>query len=350
MLTRIGRLAECWSGAADPWTNVYGFARTVLALGTAGTLAFSETTTLFHPCAGLSSAPPICESKLAATGLFCVLPLSLEAERWLAVGLLLVVAVGWLPRLTGIVHWWVSFSLANNAVLVDGGDQVAMILSFLLIPVTMTDGRRWHWQAPLDRSLNLSEKVRRLVARSCFALIMLQVAGIYFHSAIGKFSVDSWTNGTALYYWLLHPSFGASPWLATLLKPLLEHGTAVTLLTWSVLVLEYMLSAALVMTRRRRSMLLPFGIALHAGIILIHGLVSFGSIMIAALILFLHPADRQLDWLRRRYRRVVQRQVPSAAVEQSERAVGDALRPLILASPPIFSLNSPQRESHGGIQ
>jgi len=302
MLTYIGQLAERWSSAPDPWTNVYGLARTILALATGGTIAFSETTTLFHPYAGLSGAPPICESKLAEIGLFCVLPLSPEAGRWLAVALLLVVAVGWRPRLTGIVHWWVSFSLTNNAVLVDGGDQVAMILSFLLIPITVSDGRVWHWQPPFNRPLNLREKLRRLVARSSFVLIMFQVAGIYFHSAIGKFSVDAWTNGTALYYWMLHPFFGASPWLVSLLTPILAHPVAITLLTWSVIVLEYMLSAAFFMTPRRRSLLLPFGIALHVGIILIHGLVSFGSIMIAALVLFLRPIDCQLGWLRSSYR------------------------------------------------
>jgi antimicrobial peptide system SdpB family protein len=297
MLTRLGGLAERWGTAHDPWTNVYGLARTILALATAGTLSFSETTTLFHPSTGLTSAPPICASKLAALGIFC-LPLSLTAARWLAVALLLVVASGWRPRFTGIVHWWVSYSLVNNAVLVDGGDQVAMILSFLLIPVTLTDGRPRHWQAPLDRPLTIGEKLRRLVARLCFALIMFQVAGIYFHAAVGKFAVEEWTDGTALYYWILHPSFGASAWLAAFLEPLLRHRVAVTLLTWSVLVLEYLLGAALFMTPRRRSLLLPFGLALHAGIIVIHGLVSFGSIMMAALLLYLHPVDRALGWLR----------------------------------------------------
>lgn len=351
MLKHIGRLAERWSSAPDPWTNVYGLARTIIALATAGTLAFSKTTTLFHPCAGLSSEPPICGSKLAASGFFCVLPISLEAERWLAVALLLVVAMGWRPRLTGVLHWWVSFSLANNAILVDGGDQVAMILSFLLIPVTLTDGRGWHWQPPLDRPLSLNEKLRRLLARCCFALIMLQVAGIYFHSAIGKFSVDAWTNGTALYYWMLHPSFGASPWLATFLEPVLTHQISVTLLTWTVLVLEYILSAALFMTPHRRSILLPFGIALHAGIILVHGLVSFSGIMMAALLLFLHPADRRLAWLPRLYSLSTARRTPSAPVEQSKTSIGDALRPLAFPQSAVVSPASPlPRKSHGGVQ
>ncbi|PTL77927.1 sporulation-delaying protein SdpB family protein [Vitiosangium sp. GDMCC 1.1324] len=313
MLTRLGRLAERWASAADPWTNVYGLARTVLALATAGTLAFNKTTTLFHPAAGMAGLPPVCTSATSSLGLFCLVPGSLELQRWLSVALLLVVASGYRPRFTGLVHWWVSFSLANNAVLVDGGDQIAMILSFLLIPVTLTDGRAWHWQAPLERPLELGEKLRRLVARSCFGLIMLQVAGIYFHAAVGKFAVDEWTNGTALYYWLLHPSFGASPWLASLLQPLLAHGPTVTLLTWSVLILEYALSAGIFMTPGRRSLLLPFGLALHAGIILIHGLVSFGTIMMAALLLFLHPSSSPLRWLRRPRGRGLEREAPAPA-------------------------------------
>jgi antimicrobial peptide system SdpB family protein len=327
MLTRLGRLAERWASAPDPWTNVYGWARTILALATAGTLIFSAPTTLFHPSAGLANAPPICESKLAALGIFCALPLSLTGARWLAVVFLLVVASGWRPRLTGIVLWWVSFSLVNNAVLVDGGDQVTMILSFLLIPVTLTDGRPWHWQAPLDRPLTLGEKLRRLVARTCFALIAFQVAGIYLHAAVGKFAVEAWTDGTALYYWILHPSFGASPWLAAFLQPLLRNRIVVTLLTWSVLVLEYLLGAALFMTPRRRLLLLPFGLALHAGIIVIHGLVSFGSIMMAALLLFLHPVDRALGWLRiipSRQPVEHQARLPSQDLEPSSQASSDS--------------------------
>lgn len=51
-------------------------------------------------------------------GLACVLPVkNLELARWLAVAILLLVASGW-RRVTGVLHWWVSFSLhANTLVL-----------------------------------------------------------------------------------------------------------------------------------------------------------------------------------------------------------------------------------------
>ncbi len=51
MLTRIGRWGRRWAASATPWTNVYGVGRTLLALGTLVTLAFTRTSQLILPAA-----------------------------------------------------------------------------------------------------------------------------------------------------------------------------------------------------------------------------------------------------------------------------------------------------------
>src|SRR5688500_5023921 len=143
---RLGRPARDWAAAVNPWTTVYGLARTLLALGTAGTLIFNEPGLLFRPGSGVLEYP-ICQS-MWDFGLFCQFSPFLGLARWVAVAVLLVTASGWRPRWTAVPHWYVAFSFQTSAITLDGGDQVAAVLTLLLLPLALTDKRRWHWQRP----------------------------------------------------------------------------------------------------------------------------------------------------------------------------------------------------------
>jgi antimicrobial peptide system SdpB family protein len=294
MLAALGRWATR-NVAVDPWTNVYGFARSILALGTTLTLVLSPPAALFVPGVGALDYPH-CGVGLQKIGLFCTIPQHLDLARWLAVGALLLVASGFRPRLTGLLHWWVTFSLANNATVVDGGDAVASVLTLLLIPLTLTDDRRWHWDTrrALSSAPDERETAKRLTAGTALFLIRLQVAGIYFHAAVAKFSVLEWTNGTVLYYLVNDPIYGAAPWIRPFTAALVGSAVWLPLTTWSVLLLEYSLGAGLLVAKDRRWVLLLAGIAFHFGIVLLHGLVSFGLAMTAALIMFLRPPEKLL--------------------------------------------------------
>jgi antimicrobial peptide system SdpB family protein len=316
MLTRLGNRVSAWVAGPAPWSNVYGLARTLIALATGGTLLFSHSSTLFRPAVGIPEVP-VCEG-IRQASLFCVMPASwLEVSRWIAVLLMLLVASGWRPRITGILHWWVSISLIWSGVLTDGGDQIAAVLSFLLVPLTLTDGRRWQWDPPPEKSGEAS----RLIARASWVLLRAQVAFIYLHASVGKFKVPEWVDGTALYYWLLDPSIGAPSWLASLLYPVLSH-PVVALLTWSVLILEFWLALGLVLSRSARRVLLPLGMAFHVGIIFFHGLVSFVLIMFGALLLLLRPFDEQLrfEWIWSRLRQRFRAPAPAAPLEVASSA------------------------------
>ncbi len=289
---RIGQQARAWSQRVNPWTNVYGLARSLLAIGTAGTLAFSHSTTLFRPAVGIPTAP-ICQG-LGEASFFCLFPKGhLELARWLAVVILLVVTSGWRPRLTGILHWWIAASYMYSAVVQDGGDQITSILAFLLLPVTLTDRRQWHWQVATDRPPEGREVLLRLLALSAFTVIRLQVAGVYLHTSVAKFEVPEWVNGTVLYYWLTDPSFGVAPWLRPVVLPLVMNGLTVTLMTYGTLVLELGLFTGLVMPKGWWPYMLLLGIAFHTAIGVMMGLVSFSIAMYAALILYLHPVEKQ---------------------------------------------------------
>ncbi|MBK6923188.1 MAG: HTTM domain-containing protein [Deltaproteobacteria bacterium] len=288
MLNRIGDWVASRVHGRAPCTNVYGLARTLLALSTALTLVANDTRTLFVPLAGIAATPPFCQGH-GAIGIFCLSP-ELELARWSAIAILLVVASGWRPRVTGVAHWWVAASLQWNASVLDGGDQVCMVLALLLLPLTVLDGRRWHWDPPAP----MRSEAAALVGWSTWIAVRVQVAAVYYHAGVAKYGVDEWGDGTALWYWFRNPTFGAPEALQPIVQPVIASATALPLLTWSVLVLEFLLAGALWMPPGARRVLFPLGCALHVGIALVHGITSFALAMIAALLLYLHAPDRRL--------------------------------------------------------
>ncbi|MEK7283973.1 MAG: sporulation-delaying protein SdpB family protein [Acidobacteriota bacterium] len=287
--------------AAPPWTNVYGVARTVLALGTLINLACHDVNVLFRPL-GVELGEAAGDIRLVRLSLFSILSGErLELARWLGILILLVVASGWRPRLTGPLHWWVTFSFATSCVVVEGGDQVAANLTLLLLPVTLTDPRRSHWSAP-PAIAGPRQAIAALTARSALMVARIQVGAIYFVACVSKLGVEEWTNGTALYYWFLHPVFGLSGWRRTLMMPLLTHPTTIVFLTWGSLALEALLFMGLLIDRRHRPALLVAGLFFHAGIALVHGLVTFCLAMTAALVLYLRPPEERFAAARLNFR------------------------------------------------
>ncbi len=292
LLNKIGAFAF-ERASRNPWTNVYGLGRTLLALGTAGTLAFSPVEAIFTVAVGVPVAP-VCVG-ITQISLFCLFPNLLEITKWIAVILLSLVASGWRPRITGIFHWWVSFSLIASGVVIDGGDHITAVLTLILIPVTLTDSRRWHWQT-MDQDFvpsRLWEISGRLLALSALLVARIQVAGIYFHSGISKLFEEEWADGTALFYWFTDTTFGAPAWLAPLIWPIVSNPVTVTLLTWHVIALEITLAVGLVLDKKWRRPLLILGLTLHAGIAIVHGLISFAIAMTGALVLFLRPIEQE---------------------------------------------------------
>jgi len=296
VLTRLGREAQRSALRAEPWTNVYGLARTLLATGTLLTLLFNPTAVLFG---GGDGVAPTCLG-YTRIGLFCQVPAPyLEAARWIGIAVLVVVASGWRPRLTALPHWWISLSVTASVSVIDGGDHITTTLTFLLLPLALTDARRWHWDAPARRGAEPTRASSRLIARVNLAVLRLQVCVVYFHAAVGKLKVPEWTDGTAVYYWFLHPSLGLAEPLRSLAHPVLSHPVSVAGITWGALGLEFLLVAGIVMERAYRPWLLAAGMGFHAAIVVVHGLPTFALAMWAALILYLRPTTRPfaLPWL-----------------------------------------------------
>lgn len=283
MLSRLGHWAQR-RPHVEVWTNVLGVGRTLLAVATGMTLAVNGPATLFAHASGLPDGPA-CRG-VREYGLFCVIPPSgLNAARFFALALLVITASGWRPRVTCIPHWWITFSCAANWKLLEGGDHLAAVLTFLLLPVCLADGRRWHWR--LAQHEQLRGPLAGLVGASTVVAIKLQVAGVYLHSSVAKLTVEEWVDGTAIYYWLGDPTFGASEFTRGLFSALFRIPLAVAALTWGPILVEFLLFLGAIgaVAKRWNLYLLATGLLFHATIALTMGLVSFGVVMSGALVL-----------------------------------------------------------------
>jgi antimicrobial peptide system SdpB family protein len=290
LLVRLGRWARPHL-TTPVWSSGVGLARTVLALGTAATIAANDPSVLMSPLAN-GVTPPVC-SGLAGGGVWCLAPGGPPTGRWLSVAILLVTASGWRPRLTAVPHWWVSWSLMVNATVVDGGDQITTVLTGLLVAVSLTDPRRWHWQVvePAARP-----GTRHVIARTALLLIQVQVAVLYLQASVAKLGVPEWADGTAMFYWSRDPVFGSAPWLRPVTDLLTYSPLGVTVMSWGAVALEFALALALLLRPAVRRALLAAGLALHALIAVDMGLVSFFVAMSGALLLYLLPVGHRLVW------------------------------------------------------
>jgi antimicrobial peptide system SdpB family protein len=309
----VGELAQ-----RNPWTNVYGLSRSIFALGTAVTLLASEASTLFAPIPTFLD-PPRCSGLADKISLFCLVPTDrFDLARRVALIVLLVVASGWRPRFTGIPHWWISFSFVASTTVQDGGDQVAAIVTLLLIPWTLTDPRRWHWQRrtnaePIDPR-------RAIVVHAAHFVIRLQIAAVYIHSATSKLWVPEWVDGTAMYYFLQDPLVGVAGWMRPALLPAIRSPVVAAAVTWGALGIEFALALGLIAPRRWRPALLVVGVVFHLGIATLMGVASFSVAMIAAVILYLRPPENEFGWpvgLAERFRRTRTRSAREPAAYQS---------------------------------
>jgi antimicrobial peptide system SdpB family protein len=272
-----------------PWTVTVGLARTGIAAATLATLAATPTDSMFRPLRGPVDAPD-CEG-LAAIGLFCVSgSAGREVARWLAVAAMAVVASGWRPRLTAIPHWWLAFSVFHGLATPDGGDQIVSIVTLALIPHSLLDPRRWHW----DRcTVDVSGR-RAAVAASAIVAVKVQASFLYFQASVAKLSHPEWADGTAIYYYLTAPNLGADDWLRGPLSLAFAAGPVVAALTWTPLAIELALALTLLTRRGARMWLFVVGALFHGAIGLAMGLWSFSAIMVSVLLILTVPVGAEL--------------------------------------------------------
>ena len=288
MLDKLENKLENWIRYADVWTNVYGVARSIIAFATAMTLLFNKADIFFLPN---SDSPefPVCRG-LGQISIFCLVPndyFYLDIVRLFCVILLLIVASGWRPRITGIIHWYVSFSFVQSAMAVDGGDSVAATITLLLIPITLTDPRKWHWEKVEESDRYIKRKVIALVS---LIAIRVQIAILYFHATVAKLEVLEWQNGTAVWYYMQDKMLGLNPVLFDMFNWFLAS-KLVVIPTWGTLILQTILFAGILAPKEKRGTLLILAILMHEIFAIFLGLLTFSLTMVAILILYFRPTE-----------------------------------------------------------
>ena len=197
--------------------------------------------------------------------------------------ILLIVMTGLLPQVTGVLHFWACFSIHNYFILYNGGDELAYVLSLLLLPICLTDPRINQWK----RVGRAAPSQRNIVAGIALFVIHIQAALVYFDASVSKFVVKEWRDGTAVYYYTSHYRLGAVGWLQRI-NEWITLSPAVYLLTWGVLALELVLAGCLFFPWRIRKKLIIPALLFHLLIAINMGLISFFFSIAALIVLYLY--------------------------------------------------------------
>jgi antimicrobial peptide system SdpB family protein len=262
--------------AFDVQTLTFSTFRATLALAQLITLVTTPYDALMQTLVG-SGAGPICDG-LRRASTYCIgRSLPEELVTTVMVLILVCVAVGLLPTAMAILHAWVAFSIAASISLPDGGDQVAAVCALLLISVSVADRRPWALASP-----RVAASWRRQVALAGSMVMRVQIATIYFNAAIAKLFAPDWVNGTAEYYVLRDPFFGASGPLAPVLEAATTNAAVTVAVTWGAVLTELAIGVLILCGPRSRSLAMALCVALHGSIIITMGLWSFGLIMIGS--------------------------------------------------------------------
>ena len=214
--------------------------------------------------------------------------------RLACIVILAVAASGWRPRFTALPMWWVLVGNQASLTVIDGGDQIISVLAFLLIPLSLTDSRVWHWKTA-PAAIGAGHPKIMVLAHISIVVLQVQVGFVYINSCLAKLGVPEWLDGTALYYWLRDPMFGPSGVFREVTDVLMVHAFPVAAVTWGTLLLEFFLGISIFLPRKYRRVLLPLGVAFHLGIAVLMGLWSFAFAMWGGLILLLWPEGNLLQ-------------------------------------------------------
>lgn len=260
----------------SPYSSSLAIARSLLALSTLLTVLLTPSSALFLASPDNPDGV-VCDAVAARWTLFCLAGGPEPFTVAVVVAVALAVLSGCLPAVTSIPHWWVTWSLNIGSPIRDGGDQVAAVLTLLLIPLLWAPDQRWDAQSWSTRG----------IAWAVLVVIWIQASILYANAAIAKFAVAEWANGTALWYWVQEPSFRPPAPLLWLVEGV--HGSLVgaVIVNYGVMGLELFAAALLLVKPGVRRLALPIMLTFHLCVGVMFGLWSFFLSMAALLVLYL---------------------------------------------------------------
>jgi hypothetical protein len=222
---------------------------------------------------------------------------------WLATAHAAMLLVGVLPRVNAffLFLWLISFQFRND-VINDGEDCLMRVLGFFVI--WLPSGRVWSvnavvrkWREARNRGPSTAGAVgtcHPMVPGWSVRLIQIEMAAMFFSSALMKLAGEPWVDGTALYYVSrLDDFFGRFP------VPAYAFDTpwTVAVMTWSVVIAEFTIPI-LIWFKETRLPCLIVVLAFHLANEWTMNLFLFHYLMLCGWISFVTPED--FAWLMRR--------------------------------------------------
>ncbi len=257
----------------------FALGRTMLSLSTLCSILFNDPNRIFN--ISFQQHPNIKTYALAKLSIFNICyPDNLILAKYIACALLIISILGFLPRFFGIIQWWLSLSFYSSSYIIEGGDQINMILSFLLVPLTIFDYRVNHWK----QFKRECESIKPLIY-FVLILIKIQVSILYIVAGISKFSNVQWREGTALYYWAINNSIGFNYAIEAFSLKLFDNRVFLFIATWSVILFELLLGLVPLKSWYNRKLLYS-ALFFHFLIFIFFGLFTFMLSMSGALFLY----------------------------------------------------------------
>lgn len=205
--------------------------------------------------------------------------------------ILILVIIGFFPRYVCLFHTIVTYSVFYSLLVQEGGDQINCILTLLLVPFCLINNKinGWHFIYVLNNNNIFSKFVYY-----SFLAIKIQMSLLYLNAGISKIFQAEWFNGTAVYYWFNNSVFGAPHFIRDSMGFLFTNSITVSLINWSVIILEVFLFTAIFLNQRYKHILLILALFFHFSIFIIHGLPTFMLSMSAGLILYLFDFNNSI--------------------------------------------------------
>lgn len=260
---------------SSPYSINYQIPRVIIALAQLINLTFTNPEYYFNNV----------KTKLVTQDLFPTL-FSYKFGVILAFIVLLWVISGYFSQISCILHAYVSYSFLYDSKIIEGGDQVALIITILLIPICLLDKRVTLWK-PKKINYKIPEFLN-LISFSCFQVIKIQIAIVYLFAGVVKANVSEWTEGSAIYYWL-HHTMGTTDFLLDSFGFLINNHIFSPVFTWCTLILEFLLFGSIFMRQNQKNELFYIAILFHIFIAVFFGLWAFSLIMISSLMFLLTP-------------------------------------------------------------
>jgi hypothetical protein len=202
-------------------------------------------------------------------------------------------ALGFLTRITSPLAWFLQLMYLHRLTgALFGFDQIVTYVAMYLVLAPSgsccsldalirdrfasdSRGRFWNWLFPKAKPTILANIATRL--------LQLHLCVIYLFGGISKARGQTWWDGTAIWYSVSNYEYQSldMTWLSRYPR-VFSTMTHVTLF-WEVFY------CALIWPRLTRPFVLAIAVAMHAGIALALGMFTFGTMMIAANMIFISP-------------------------------------------------------------